>query len=83
VIFGGDDGKLATQIFSLKNQHPGFSLNVLRLDAHGLIWSSISQLPLSLVTTGSAFWQGQFVIPGGENKPGHRSNRVIASGPTH
>jgi N-acetylneuraminic acid mutarotase len=83
LIFGGDDGKLATQIFSLKNQHPGFSLNILRLDAPSLTWSSISQLPQSLVTTGAAFWQGPFVIAGGENQPGHRSNRVIASGPTH
>jgi N-acetylneuraminate epimerase len=74
---------LATKIPSLKDQHPGFSLKILRFDAHGSRWSPLSQLPLSLVTTGAANWGGRFVIPGGENKPGHRSNRVIASGPTH
>jgi N-acetylneuraminic acid mutarotase len=76
VVFGGDNGSLATQILSLKDKHPGFSLKVLRFDS---TWATISQLPLSLVTTGATYWEGQYVIAGGENKPGHRSNRVIAS----
>jgi N-acetylneuraminic acid mutarotase len=77
VVFGGDNGSLATQIFTLKDRHPGFSLKVLRLDLHSLTWSTISQLPLSLATTGATYWDGQYVIAGGENQPGHRSNRVI------
>jgi N-acetylneuraminate epimerase len=83
IVFGGDDGGLATKIPSLKDQHPGFSLKIQRFNAHGSRWSPLSQLPQSLVTTGAASWEGRFVIPGGENKPGHRSNRVIASGPSH
>ena len=81
VVFGGDNGGLATQILSLKDKHPGFSLKTLRL--HDSTWSTISQLPLSLVTTGATYWKGQIVIAGGENQPGHRSNRVIGSGKTH
>jgi N-acetylneuraminic acid mutarotase len=83
VIFGGDNGSLAAQIPTLKDQHPGFSLKTLRFDPHDSTWSTVSQLPLSLVTTGATYWEGQYVIAGGENKPGHRSNRVIGSNITH
>jgi N-acetylneuraminic acid mutarotase len=82
IVFGGDDGTLAQQISSLKDQHPGFGLNTLRFDRHAATWSTISQLPLSLVTTGATYWEGKYVIAGGENKPAHRSNRVICSGRT-
>ena len=78
VVFGGDNGSLAEQITSLKDQHPGFSLKTLRFDSHNATLSAGSQLPVSLVTTGATFWDGQYVIAGGENKPGHRSSRVIA-----
>jgi N-acetylneuraminic acid mutarotase len=78
LVFGGDNGSLAEQITSLKDQHPGFSLKTLRFDLHNATWSTGSQLPVSLVTTGATFWDGQYVIAGGENKPGHRSSRVIA-----
>jgi N-acetylneuraminic acid mutarotase len=83
VVFGGDDGNLATQIFTLKNSHPGFSLKVLRFDVHDSTWSAVAQLPLSLVTTNATFWSGQYVIAGGEDRPGHRANRVVGSGTTH
>jgi N-acetylneuraminate epimerase len=83
VVFGGDNGSLAAQILSLKDRHPGFSLKILRFDLHDSTWSEVPQLPLSLVTTGATYWQGEYVIAGGENKPGHRSNRVIGSRRTH
>ena len=75
VVFGGDNGSLAEQITTLKDQHPGFSLKTLHFDLHDAAWSAGSQLPVSLVTTGATFWDGQFVIAGGENQPGHRSSR--------
>jgi N-acetylneuraminate epimerase len=78
VVFGGDNGSLAEQITSLKDQHPGFSLKTLRFELRNATWSAGSQLPVSLVTTGATLWDGQYVIAGGENKPGHRSSRVIA-----
>ncbi len=78
VVFGGDNGSLAEQITTLKDQHPGFSLKTLHFDLHHAAWSAGSQLPVSLVTTGATLWDGQFVIAGGENQPGHRSSRVIA-----
>lgn len=86
LIFGGDDGSLAPQIFTLKNKHPGFSLKTYRF--HDGAWTEdhVAALPVSLVTTGAVQWGGQYVIAGGENRPGHRSGRVIgldlrASGP--
>jgi N-acetylneuraminic acid mutarotase len=78
LVFGGDNGSLAEQITTLKDQHPGFSLKTLRFNLHNATWSTGSQLPVSLVTTGATLWDGQYVIAGGENKPGHRSSRVIA-----
>jgi N-acetylneuraminic acid mutarotase len=78
VVFGGDNGSLAEQITSLKDQHPGFSLKTLRFGLPNATWTTGSQLPVSLVTTGATLWDGQYVIAGGENKPGHRSSRVIA-----
>lgn len=77
LVFGGDDGMLAAQIQELRDSHPGFSKNVLRYDAAEPGWKSVGHLPLSLVTTSAALWQGHFVIAGGENQPGHRSPRVI------
>lgn len=77
LIFGGDDGVLAAKIQELRDNHPGFSKNVLRYDATQPGWKSAGVLPLSLVTTSAALWQGHFVIAGGENQPGHRSPRVI------
>lgn len=78
VIFGGDDGSLAEQIFTLKDRHPGFSLKILRFDPHHLTWTfTPSLLPLSIATSGATVWSGQYVIAGGEDRPGHRSNRVI------
>jgi N-acetylneuraminic acid mutarotase len=79
LIFGGDDGQLAQQIPTLRDQHPGFRRIVLQLQNRNRQWAQVSQLPLSLVTTGAAFWSGRYVIPGGENQPGHRSSRVIAN----
>jgi N-acetylneuraminic acid mutarotase len=78
IIFGGDDGALVSQVQTLKDSHPGFSKDAHQLNPLTGGWHAISHLPLSLVTTAAARWQGHYVIPGGENQPGHRSNQVIA-----
>ena len=77
-IFGGDDGKLANQILALRDNHPGFSRKVLTYDASRQEWTSVLELPLSLVTTAVALWHGNYVIAGGESHPGHRSAEVVA-----
>jgi len=73
-VFGGDDGSLDGRMAELKEHHPGFSRAVLEFDG---AWHERGEMPLSLVTTGAAEWRGQFVIAGGEDRPGHRSARVL------
>jgi N-acetylneuraminic acid mutarotase len=78
LIFGGDDGTLAQQIQTLKDDHPGFRRTVLQLSRDSSRWIEVTDMPISLVTTGVAHWGDNYVIAGGENQPGHRSSRVIA-----
>jgi N-acetylneuraminic acid mutarotase len=78
LIFGGDDGKLASQIPTLRDNHPGFSRRVLAYDALRHEWIPAGELPLSLVTSGVTLWHGNYVIAGGESHPGHRSDEVVA-----
>lgn len=77
LVFGGDDGQFADQVFILKDRHPGFSLKTRLFNLHDSQWSLGPTLPLSLVTTGATIWNDGYVIAGGEPQPGHRSDRVI------
>lgn len=74
-VFGGSDGTLPEE---LRERHPGFRLDVLVYDPRSRSWSEAGRLPASLVTTGIARWGDEYVIAGGEDRPGHRSARVLA-----
>ena len=78
LVFGGDDGANAQRILELKDNHPGFSRDVLAYDSGINQWSKTGELPISLVTTAASKWQGAVVIAGGEDRPGHRSARVLS-----
>ena len=78
VIFGGNDGAYAPREFEVREHHPGFSKDVLAYDIAADKWSLAGQLPISLATTAVALRQGEFVIPGGEDRPAHRSAEVMA-----
>jgi N-acetylneuraminic acid mutarotase len=75
LIFGGDDGALADQVPEPGPRHPGFRRAILRLESGN--WREIASLSEGLVTTGVAQWRGSMVIPGGEDRPGSRSARVL------
>lgn len=75
LIFGGDDGVLASKASELGPRHPGFRRAILRLDEAD--WRETASLPESLVTTGITQWRRSLVIPGGEDRPGSRSARVL------
>lgn len=75
VIFGGDDGTLAGKAPEVGPLHPGFRRTTLRHADSA--WLKIGVLPESLVTSGAALWKGAVVIPGGENRPGTRTARVL------
>jgi len=77
LVFGGDDGANAHRVFELKDDHPGFSRDILAYDIATDKWSKTGVLPVSLVTTSAVKWRGAVIIPGGEDRPGHRSARAL------
>ena len=78
-VFGGDDGEHAARVFELKEKHPGFRKEVLVYDTAADRWSAEpTPLPFGLVTTHAVRWGDRVVIPGGEDRPGHRSAWVLA-----
>lgn len=78
-VFSGDDGANAQRIFELKDNHPGFRRDVLAYHTITDTWTKLGALPMSLVTTAAALWQGEIVISGGEDRPGHRSAQVLTA----
>ncbi len=78
LVFGGNDGTYAPREFEVRERHPGFSKDVLAYNIAANQWSVAGKLPLSLATTAVTLRQGEFVIPGGEDRPAHRSAAVLA-----
>jgi N-acetylneuraminate epimerase len=75
LVLGGDDGSLVN--FRPLGQHPGFPKSILAYSTITDTWTLLSgQLPASHVTTSAVLWQGNFVIPSGELRPGVRSPEV-------
>jgi solute:Na+ symporter, SSS family len=76
-VFGGDDGLNAQRVWELKDDHPGFSREVLGYHTITDTWMKIGSFPDGLLTTTATIWQNSVVIPGGEDRPGHRSSGVL------
>lgn len=79
LIFGGDDGALVDQIQELKDEHPGFTKNVHAYHTLTDSWIEVGDFPEGYVTTHAVMWNEKIVIPGGEDRPGHRGDRVLAA----
>lgn len=77
LLLGGDDGRYAARAQELGDRHPGFRRDVLVFDTALNRWTHEGSLPVGLVTTTAVLWNGSVVIPGGEDRPGHRSARVL------
>jgi len=77
LILGGNDGAWADR--ESHPDHPGFQREVFEYDPSKQRWIELGRMPASLVTSGLALWNGEFVIAGGEDRPGSRSARVIAA----
>src|SRR5699024_8186898 len=92
LVFGGDDGALATQVGALKDRHPGFRSEILAYNPDTDAWCIAGTLPIDKranpendpnastwapVTTPLVAWNGQVVLPMGEVRPGVRTNRVL------
>lgn len=81
-IFGGDDGALAAQAATLKANHPGFSQEVLNFQPADNSWLVAGSMPVQPpVTTSLVFWKETIVLPGGEIRPGFRTNKVLRATP--
>jgi len=74
-ILGGDDG---SQAACPPERHSGFSRRVLHYDIKSGTWADVGRLPVSHVTTPCVRWNGSWVIPSGEVRPGVRSPQVWA-----
>jgi N-acetylneuraminic acid mutarotase len=94
LFFGGDEGKDASRVAELKDQHPGFRDEVLAYNVITDSWSVMGKMPVNKkpdavvnphesiyapVTTPLVVWNGKVIIPGGEARPAVRTNKVLVA----
>lgn len=96
LVLGGDDGRFADQVDTLRDAHPGFSAEILAYDVSSDTWRRAGGLPKSpgpnpatnpaagvwpAVTTTVVSWHGGYVVPTGEIRPAVRTPRVWMARP--
>lgn len=74
LVLGGDDGVLVN--FKPLDQHPGFPKTILAYHADTDNWRPFGEMPIAHVTTTMTVWNGGFVMPSGEIRPGVRSPEI-------
>ncbi|WP_038170997.1 hypothetical protein [Verrucomicrobium sp. BvORR106] len=74
VIASGDDGSKVG--FKPETDHPGFPKNGLLFSPRTGTWVELASVPFSLATAPVTPWQGGWVIPSGEARPGYRTPQV-------
>lgn len=72
-LLGGDDG---SQVGVAPDRHRGFSSRVLRYDASDSRWEVVGEVPAPRVTVPCVPWNGRWIVPSGERRPGVRSPDV-------
>ena len=78
-VLSGSDGTLAPFEAELGAEHPGFSPLIWRFDNQR--WSPVGRLPYAPVTATLVEQDGALFIAGGEDRPAHRSARVLRGEP--
>lgn len=81
LVSSGDDGSRFDQNAVLGDQHPGFSSTVWAYHTITDTWVKKGEVATPYVTTQAVLWQGGMVIPGGEDRPGHRGALVLSGRP--
>jgi N-acetylneuraminic acid mutarotase len=71
LVMGGDDGSLVH--FQPLDRHPGFPKTMLAYSPPNDAWTTRGELPMAHVTTTVVRWNGGWVMPTGEIRPGVRS----------
>jgi N-acetylneuraminate epimerase len=74
LLIGGDDGSLVG--FQPPGKHPGFPRGIQALDLRDERWVQLGDAPASRATLPVVEWNGLFVLPSGEIRPGVRSPEV-------
>lgn len=85
LVLGGDDGRNFFNQDNLRENHPGFSRNILGYHTITNTWAVLGKIPNNLlgaplwppVTTTVVTWLGKEAIPTGEIKPGMRTTQVV------
>ena len=77
-LLGGDDG---AQVRVPPEKHRGFSPTVTRFDLKSGEWVAGAELKAPRVTVPCVPWNGSWVVPSGEVRPGVRSPEVWAFSP--
>jgi N-acetylneuraminate epimerase len=73
-VLGGDDGALVS--FEPLSEHPGFPGRAYGYDPTADRWRSGENVPAPRATLPCVPWDGEYVLPSGEVRPGVRSNQV-------
>lgn len=73
-VLGGDDGSLVG--FRPVEKHPGFPNMSLAYNARTDSWRTNGEVPAPRATLPTAYWQGRFILPSGEARPGVRSPEI-------
>lgn len=81
LVSSGDDGAKFDQNAELGDSHPGFSRDVWAYHTITDTWVKKGETTAPYVATQAVSWQGGMVIPGGEDRPGHRGATVLSGKP--
>jgi len=74
LVISGDDGSLVD--FTPPESHPGFQKSILAYHTITDKWKTLENAPVGHVTTTMVPWNGSFVMPSGEVRPGVRTPSV-------
>jgi N-acetylneuraminate epimerase len=74
LVMTGDDGSKVG--FKPETAHPGFPRAAMTFDPKTNLWQSAGEVPFSRATVPVTEWQGSFIIPNGEERPGYRTPEV-------
>lgn len=76
LVFSGDAGEFNGRNDELRDNHPGFPATIYAYHTITDTWVEAAEVPEALVTTTAVKWGDDFIIPAGEDRPGHRSAKV-------
>lgn len=79
LVFGGDDGANFAATAQLGDSHPGFSHEAYAYHTITDAWTTWNGGAPGTVTTSAVLWNDQLVVPGGEDRPGHRVASVASA----